>query len=69
MDVYDVLVSKVFSDRNKDLDDLRAAAPQVDKQTLESRLRRWAGPLLGNLQWAQATRRNWYIVYGEPLPA
>jgi hypothetical protein len=69
VDVYDVLLSKLFSSRNKDLDDLRAAAPRVDKQTLESRLRRFAGPLLGELQLAESARRNWYIVYGEPLPA
>ncbi len=69
VDMYDVLLSKVFSDRNKDLDDLRAAAPRVDKQTLESRLQRSAGPLLGQPLLAQSARRNWYIVYGEPLPA
>lgn len=68
VDMYDVLLSKVFSDRNKDLDDLRAAAPRVDKQTLESRLRRCAGPLLGEPQLAQSESLNWYIVYGEPLP-
>ncbi len=69
VDVYDVLLSKLFSDRNKDLDDLRAAALRVDKQTLESRLRRCGGPLLGEPQLAQSAWRNWYIVYGEPLPA
>ena len=69
VDAYDVLLSKLFSDRDKDLDDLRAAAPRVDKPTLEARLRREAGPLLGEPQLAASARRNWYVVYGEPLPA
>jgi hypothetical protein len=68
VDVYDVLLSKLFSERHKDLDDLRAAAPRVDKETLGSRLRRSAAPLLGNPLLAEHARRNWYIVYGEPLP-
>jgi hypothetical protein len=68
VDVYDVLLSKLFSTRRKDLDDLRAAMPRLDKQTLESRLQQHAGALLGEPQLAENAKRNWYIVYGEPLP-
>jgi hypothetical protein len=69
VDVYDVLLSKLFSTREKDLDDLVTVAPRVGKEVLESRLRQSAGPLLGEPQLAEAARRNWYVLYGDPLPA
>jgi hypothetical protein len=68
VDVYDVLVSKLFSARDKDLDDLRAMAPRVDKQLLHSRVRQSAGPLRAEQRLAACAERNWYVVYGEPLP-
>jgi hypothetical protein len=69
VDVYDVLAGKVFSAREKDLDDLRAMATRVDKQRLADRLRTSAGPLRGEPHLEQHARRNWYVVYGEDLPA
>lgn len=68
VDVYDVLVSKLFSARDKDLDDLRAIAPRVDKQVFASRMRQFAGPLRAEQRLADCAERNWYVVYGEPLP-
>jgi hypothetical protein len=68
VDVYDVVVSKLFSAREKDLDDLRAVASRIDKHHLESRVRQSAAPLRGEQRLAENARRNWYVVYGEPLP-
>jgi hypothetical protein len=68
VDVYDVLVSKLFSAREKDLDDLRAMAPRIDKRVLESRVQQYAGPLLAERRYAQSAKQNWYVVYGEALP-
>jgi hypothetical protein len=68
VDVYDVVVSKLFSAREKDLDDLRAVASRIDKQVLESRVRQSAAPLRGEQRLAENAQRNWYIVYGEPVP-
>jgi uncharacterized nucleotidyltransferase DUF6036 len=74
LDVYlidptDVFVGKLFSARRKDRDDLRALAGRLDKQAVRSRLRTSAGALLAEPQLAEQARENWYIVYGEELPA
>lgn len=69
VDPYDVLVSKLFSAREKDLDDLRALAPRIDKQVLESRLLQWAGPLRAERRFTESAERNWYVAFGDQLPA
>jgi Nucleotidyltransferase of unknown function (DUF6036) len=68
VDVYDVFLSKLFSARSKDQDDLRMLIPQLDKEVLVQKLKdttvSWqAAPDL--LKHAQT---NWYILYGEALP-
>src|SRR5262245_59910520 len=65
---YDVLLSKLFSHRDKDLDDLRAVAPQLDRETLIRKFRETTAPLRGDPGLLRAAERNWYILYGEPLP-
>lgn len=67
VDPYDVFVGKLFSSREKDLDDLRALAGQLEKTRIETRIRESAAPLRSEQSWAEAGARNWYIVYGEPL--
>lgn len=69
VDVYDVLLSKLFSARPKDLDDLRLVAPQLDKDTLVRRLRDTAAALLAEERLRRHAAHNWYIVYGESLPS
>lgn len=69
VDAYDVFVGKLFSSREKDLDDLRELAGQLEKARIETRVRESAAPLRSEKKWAQAGARNWYIVYGEPLKA
>src|SRR5439155_12483232 len=46
VDVYDVFLSKLFSVREKDLNDLRTLAPQLDRETLARRLRETTEPML-----------------------
>jgi hypothetical protein len=69
VDVYDVFLSKLFSAREKDHDDLRAVAPQLEKETLARRLRETAAPLLADPIFRQRAEHNWYVLYGEPLPS
>ena len=69
VDPIDVFLSKLFSKRTKDLDDLRALAPQLDKQTIVQRLRETTASLRADESFRQAGEKNWYIVYGEPLPS
>jgi hypothetical protein len=68
VDVYDVFLSKVTSLRDKDRDDLRVVAPQLDKETLVRKLKDTAGPLLADEHSRQGAEQNWYILYGESLP-
>ena len=69
VDAYDMLVSKLTSARRKDRDDLRAVTPAVDKRTLAERLTREGAGLIAEPKLLENARANWYIVYGEPLPA
>jgi hypothetical protein len=69
LDVYDVFLSKLFSIREKDKDDLRALAPQLDKDTLIRKLKETTGSMLAAESLRQRAEQNWYILYGEPLPS
>jgi len=68
VDAGDVFLSKLSSKRTKDLDDLRALAPQLNKETLVTRLRETAASLLTSESLHEQATQNWYIVYGESLP-
>jgi hypothetical protein len=68
VDPYDIFVGKLFSARTKDLDDLRELGPRLEKPQIERRLRESAQLLLGEQKLKEDAIRNWYIVYGEPLP-
>ncbi|MDB5295563.1 MAG: hypothetical protein JWO31_1546, partial [Phycisphaerales bacterium] len=69
VDPYDILLGKLFSAREKDQDDLRAVAATIDKGALADRLAAAGGSLLAVPKLAEHARQNWYVVYGEPLPA
>lgn len=69
IDAYDVFVGKLFSARRKDRDDLRALATRLEKQTAANRLNTSAQSLMAEAQLAEQARENWYVVYGEDLPA
>jgi hypothetical protein len=68
VDPSDIFLSKLFSNREKDLDDLRVLAAALDKNSLAARLRESAQLLLAEPALRQNASRNWYIVYGEQLP-
>ena len=68
VDAYDVFLSKLFSARIKDRDDLRMLAPQLDKATIMCRLRDTTHDLLVAPGLHEKAEQNWYILYGESLP-
>ena len=69
VDPYDVFVGKLFSTREKDRDDLRTVAPRLDRTKVIERLQGSAGTLRAEPRLHDAAKRNWFIVFGEPLPA
>jgi hypothetical protein len=69
VDTYDVILSKLFSHRSKDLDDIRYVLPHLDKNTLTQRLKDTAQPLLTASDMRPHAERNWFILFGEALPA
>jgi hypothetical protein len=68
VDVHDVFLSKLFSSREKDLDDLRLLLPQLEREVVARR----PGETCGRLVAAAALRanadRNWYVLTGKALP-
>jgi hypothetical protein len=68
VDAYDVFLSKLFSIRTKDLDDLRFVAPQLDKDTLVRKLKDTTASMLASESLRARAEKNWYILYGESLP-
>ena len=67
VDAYDVMISKLCSKRAKDLDDLRVMKPNIDRDTLHSRLSDAGHSLLAEERLREAAEKNWYILFGEPL--
>ncbi len=68
VDVYDIFLGKVFSSRTKDLDDLRAIKPKIDKSHLEKQFLSSTVSLLKEPTLRQSAEKNWYILFGENLP-
>lgn len=73
MDVYfvdaiDIFLGKLTSIRTKDLDDLRALAPQFDKAVLVQRLKDTMQSTLACEPLHERAQKNWYIIFGEDLP-
>jgi hypothetical protein len=69
VDEYDVAISKFFSNREKDRDDLRVLGSQLDKGILAERLQSSGTALLKEANLRAQARDNWWIVFGEALPA
>ena len=69
VDELDIAIGKMFSNREKDRDDLRALAGQIEKQTFVDRLRMAGQAHLKEPALRQNAEKNWYIVFGEALPA
>ena len=68
VDVHDIFVGKLFSNREKDRDDLRMLARQLDKSVLVERLLAFARSLMAEAKLRPNAERNWYILYGDQLP-
>jgi hypothetical protein len=69
IDVYDVFLSKLFSARDKDRDDLRMLLPQLDKETIVRKLRETTQDMLAAAGLREKAEKNWYILTGESLPS
>jgi hypothetical protein len=67
VDVLDIFLGKLFSAREKDLDDLRQLAPALDRSTIDGRLRSTCASLLAESLLKANAERNWYIVFGDSL--
>jgi hypothetical protein len=68
VDAYDVFLSKLFSKRAKDLDDLRELSTALDRETTRRRFQATTAALMAEPLLRQCAEKNWYILYGEPLP-
>jgi hypothetical protein len=69
VDRHDTWLGKLFSSREKDRDDLRLVAPVLDETILRQRLSDACAPFLAQPDLLRNASDNWYIVFGEPLPA
>src|SRR5207248_2598996 len=65
VDVYDVFLSKLFSAREKDRDDLRILLPQLNKESLVHRLQKSAAVLMSDAARRQRADKNGYRLSGE----
>ena len=68
VDSIDIFLSKLFSARRKDLDDLRNLSSQLDKQDIIQRIRTSTTMFRQTPGLAENAERNWYVLHGEPLP-
>jgi hypothetical protein len=68
LDVYDVFLSKLFSARLKDQEDMLVLTPQLDKSVLIENLKTTAKSLLAAPRLLEIAKGNWQILFGETLP-
>jgi hypothetical protein len=68
LDAYDVILSKLFSIRTKDLDDMREVVGQLDKAILAQRMKDTTVSMLAAPGLKERAEKNWYILFGESLP-
>jgi hypothetical protein len=68
VDPVDIFVGKVFSKREKDLDDCRTLKRQLDWPTIVARLQSSAGPLRAIPSALSAAEHNWGVLTNDPLP-
>jgi hypothetical protein len=68
LDVYDVFLSKLFSERVKDIQDLTVLIRKIDKETVKARLQTDCASFLTDSGLKQMAVNNWKVLYGEDLP-
>lgn len=69
VDPYDIFLGKLFSARKKDREDLNAMASRLDRETLVRRLRETTASFRADATLLDAATKNWYVLFGEPLPS
>jgi hypothetical protein len=69
VDPYDIFVGKLFSARLKDRADTNALASNLDRETIVRRLRESTAGLRSDARLLDAAAKNWFVLFGEPLPA
>jgi hypothetical protein len=67
VDVYDVFLSKLFSGREKDRDDLRVLLPSLERETIKAKLRSTCAAFLRDEALPRNAEANWYVLTGEAL--
>lgn len=68
VDPLDIFISKLFSNREKDRDDLRMLTRSLPKADAAGRLQADGQTLLSEPRLRDNAARNWYILYAEELP-
>ncbi len=69
VDVYDVFLSKLFSNRDKDMGDLATLLPQLDREVIVLRFRDTCQDFLTAPRLKEMAVKNWYVLTGEDLPS
>lgn len=69
VDGYDIFLSKLSSRREKDKQDLKALKTVLDKESLTQRLMETCKGFLAVADLREQMDKNWYVLYGENLPA
>jgi hypothetical protein len=67
VDPIDIAVSKLFSNRERDQDDLRYLASRLERDAVLQRVRASGQRLLAERKFKEAAGQNWYIVYGDRI--
>lgn len=68
IDAHDIFIGKLFSAREKDRDDLQLMSTALDKSRVAEHLKATAQALLAEERLRAQAEKNWYVLYGEPLP-
>lgn len=68
VDAKDIFVSKLYSRRAKDLDDLRAVSGQMDLAALTRHLLTYGTDFYADPGFREIARVNWNFLYQQPLP-
>ena len=68
VDGLDIFVGKLFSRREKDLDDLQFLKSAFSSQSLTRRLQDTGQRLAADGHLYEAAHHNWYVLFGSSLP-
>ncbi|MGB7157824.1 MAG: DUF6036 family nucleotidyltransferase [Tepidisphaeraceae bacterium] len=69
VDPYDIFVGKLFSARQKDREDLNDLTSRLNRDAIVRRLIDSTASLRSDTRLLNAAKRNWYVLFGEELPA